>query len=490
MHKFKINESLLVSGLVFIGLSLRIFYLDQPMRLDESATFLNYVNKGWDQVFNYTAPNNHVFNTFLIKLTTTVWGGHPFVIRLPALFFGTASIPLIYLVCKKLGGGGYLAALIIAIHPYCILFSTNARGYSAIVFFTLLFLLVATQVTIQLQRWDIFKLALIGSLGLLSIPIMLFPLSGLTLWLILQLTKNGQTFRTVMSQFLLPFTMVGLAICSVFYAPVVWVTMQPYDSLEQALGMLLSNEFVKANDSAFFFATLKSHVINAILIYRKNIPILALLLFFSMVAVGFFADYKEKSFRVTQLILIVLGSTVILFVLKHQMPYPRTWIFLIPILAIVADRGFTFITQALRVPARASVLVLALFCVYESFHLLAKKGIDAYADTGTYLDAEVMAKKLVSLLNEGDEVIAPIFPSNVPLYYYLWHERSYNKALRGGGPEKNTYIVMPSDDIKLEMFSHPPHPVDTKLEIIRQDNAVKIFEFNGSAIYRAIVKPQ
>ena len=134
MYKFKINESLLVTGLVFIGLSLRIFHLDQPIRLDKSATFLNYVNKGWGQVFNYTAPNNHVLNTILIKLTTTLWGGHPFVIRLPALLFGTASIPLIYFVCKKLGGGGYLAALIIAVHPYCILFSTNARGYSAIVF--------------------------------------------------------------------------------------------------------------------------------------------------------------------------------------------------------------------------------------------------------------------------------------------------------------------------------------------------------------------
>ena len=101
-----------------------------------------------------------------------------------------------------------------------------------------------------------------------------------------------------------------------------------------------------------------------------------------------------------------------------------------------------------------------------------------------------MAKKLASLLDEGDEVIAPIIPANLPIYFYLWHERAYNKALKASGSVKNTYIVMPSDEIKLEMFSLPPHPIDTKLEIVREDNAVKIFEFNGSAIYKAIVKPK
>jgi hypothetical protein len=489
MYKLKISELLLMVGIVLIGLSLRIFYIDQPMRFDESATFFNYVNKHWTEVFNYTAPNNQVLNTILVKLTTMLWGGHPFVIRLPALAFGIASIPLIYLVCKKLGGGGYIAALILAAHPYCILFSTNARGYSAIVFFTLLFLLVAEQATKQFDRSNIFKLALIGSLGLLSIPIMLFPLSGLTLWLVLQLVKNGAPPRKVLYQFFLPFVLIGFAISLVFYAPVVWVTMRHYDSLAQGLGMLVNNEFVKATNSEFFFSTIRAHVTNAISVYRKDIPMSALFLFFLLVAAGFFADYREKTFRVTQLVLMVVMGAVILFLLKHQMPYPRTWIFFIPIFAIVADRGFTFLIQALRINELACALVLALLCVNISFHLMAKKSVHTYADTGTYPDAQVMAKKLASLLNEGDEVIAPIIPANLPFYFYLWHERAYNKALKASGSVKNTYIVMPSDEIKLEMFSLPPHPIDTKLEIVREDKAVKIFEFNGSAIYRAIVKP-
>jgi hypothetical protein len=294
----------------------------------------------------------------------------------------------------------------------------------------------------------------------------------------------------VLYQFLLPFVLLGITLSLVFYAPVVWVTVRHYDSLAQGLGMLVNNEFVKATDSEFFFSTIRAHVTNAISIYRKDIPTSALFLFISLVAAAFFADYREKTFRVTQLVLLVVVGTAILFLLKHQMPYPRTWIFFIPIFAIAADRGFTFLTQTLRVNTHACVLVLALLCVNVSFHLMAKKSVHTYADTGTYPDAEVMAKKLASLLNEGDKVIAPIIPANLPIYFYLWYEHAHHKALKASDSVKNTYIVMPSDEIKLEMFSLPPHPIDTKLEIVREDNAVKIFEFNGSAIYRAIVQPK
>ena len=478
----------LLIGIVFLGMLLRVFYLDQPMRFDESATFLNYVNKDWSQVFNYTAPNNHVLNTILIKLTTSIWGGHPFVIRLPAFLFGMASIPLIYFVCKKLGSLGYIAALTLAVYPYCILFSTNARGYSAIVFFTLLFLLVSIKVIKQFDRWDVLKLALIGSLGLLSLPIMLFPLCGLTLWLVLQLLQSGTSPSQVFYKFLLPFMIFGLIISVVLYAPVVWVTMQPYDSLKQAFSMLFNNEFVKASDSEYFYKTIRAHVTNAISVYRKDIPTPALILFGLLLAGGLVSDFREKSFRVTQLVLAVFVSTLVLFLLKQQMPYPRTWIYLIPILAIVADRGFSFLVKELRINVDVSVLILALLSMYVSFSLLGKKSVYTYADTGTYLDAKIVAEKLGSLLNAGDEVIAPIIPANLPVYFYLWHDRTYNRAHNNNGSEKATYIVMPSDEIRLEMFSLPPFPIDTKLDIIREENAVKIFDFNGSAIYR--VKPE
>jgi len=484
IFKIKFNEISTLIGIVLIGIFLRVFYIDQPMRFDESFTFFNYINKDWSHVFNYSAPNNHVLNTILIKITTTIFGGHPYVIRLPAFIFGVLTIPLAYFVCKRLGCFGYIAALIVAIHPYCILFSTNARGYSAIVFFTLLFLLLAIKITEKFNHWDIFKLALIGSLGLLSLPIMVFPLCGLILWLVLELIQSSQSLRYVFWKFLIPFVIYEVCISLLFYAPVVWFTMQPTDSLKQSLDLLFNNEFVKSSNGTYFYDAIRAHVTNAISIYRKDIPITVLILFGLFLAGGLVSDYKEGSYRITRLVAAVCISTLVLFILKHQMPYPRTWIFLIPILAILTDRGFSYIIEKLNINIFASVSIIIILSLYWSFTLLAKKSIYTYEDTGTYLDAEIMAKKIYSILNVDDEVIAPIIPSNLPIYYYLWHEQVYKKSTTKNSMNKYTYIIMPSDDIKLEMFSQPPHPIDTKLEIIREENAVKIFEFNGSAIYK------
>lgn len=49
----------------------------------------------------------------------------------------------------------------------------------------------------------------------------------------------------------------------------------------------------------------------------------------------------------------------------------------------------------------------------------------------------------------------------------------------------SSYFVKESDEIKLEMFSLPPFPIGTKLDIIREDYSVKTFDYNGSAIYKA-----
>ena len=484
IFKIKFPESVGLILTIFIGILLRGFYIDQPMRFDESFTFLNYVNKNWGQVFNYTAPNNHILNTILIKLSTTVWGGHPFVIRLPALIFGISSIPLIYLICRNLGSKGYIAALILAVHPYLILFSTNARGYSAIVFFTLLFIYISIIFTKNVNKKIIFILALIGSLGLLSLPIMLFPLCGLTLWLVFLLLEDNQNVSQIIYKFLFPYIVMGLIISIIFYSPVVWFTMQPHDSLIEALDMIFNNEFVKSSQGMYFFGTIRAHITNAIFIYLKDIPKPLVVLFFIFMIFGFIADYQERTYRITILVLSVCLSTFILFILKQQIPYPRTWIFLIPIFSILADRGFSFIIKILKLNIFLCVFVIILLSVYWSFSIVAKKSVYTYADTGTYLDAQIMAKKMHSILNADDEVIAPIIPSNLPIYFYLWHENFYNKPLIKNEEKKSTYIIIPSDEIRLEMFSLPPHPINTNLEIVHEENVEKIFEFNGSVIYK------
>jgi len=491
MYRLKVTDSQVIIGIVLLGVFLRAFYLNQPMRFDESATFLHYVNQDWSQLFNYTAPNNHILNTLLIKLTTALWGSHPFAIRLPAFIFGTACIPLVYFVCRRLGSIGHIAALSLAVHPYFILFSTNARGYSAIVFFSLLFLFIAIRLAKQFDRWDLFNLALVGSLGLFSIPIMLFPLSGLTVWVLIQLSRNGHPPKVIFYKFLSPFLLFGFLISLSLYSPVIWQTMKHVNSFSQALDMLLNNEFVQSNASNLFFNSIGFHFKNAVLIYLKDISIITLCVFISFVALGVIADYFDrKVVNITELLIVVLIATLAVFLLKHAMPYPRTWIFLVPFVAILADQGFGFIAERLKADSNTVALLITFFCASESMTLLAKNSVEQYEDTGRYADAQVLAKKLNEVLTTSDHLISPIIPANLPIDFYLWHERVYGNPSTVDSSISNTYIAIPNDNIKLEMYSQPPLPVNTKLEIIRDGTFVKIFEYNGSAIYKKVSSAQ
>ena len=68
--------------LVAIGALLRLYYLRQPMRYDESVTYLYFASQSWTTVVSsYTYPNNHVFHSLLVKAFATVLGDDPWVLR-------------------------------------------------------------------------------------------------------------------------------------------------------------------------------------------------------------------------------------------------------------------------------------------------------------------------------------------------------------------------------------------------------------------------
>lgn len=90
--------------IVGLGLVVRMWLLNQPMRHDETQSFLDYASQPLVRALTiYSAPNNHLFHTLLVHLTT--FGGRLYVewlIRLPAFLAGTAVIFATYVVGRKL----------------------------------------------------------------------------------------------------------------------------------------------------------------------------------------------------------------------------------------------------------------------------------------------------------------------------------------------------------------------------------------------------
>ena len=81
---------------------IRCFYIFQPMRYDESYTFINYASKPLIIGLScYIRPNNHLFHTLLVHIVYILFGNNIWVIRLPAFIAGICIVPMSYIVSRK-----------------------------------------------------------------------------------------------------------------------------------------------------------------------------------------------------------------------------------------------------------------------------------------------------------------------------------------------------------------------------------------------------
>jgi mannosyltransferase len=124
-----------------LGLMLRSISLGSDLWIDEITPIFDYARLPAAQVIgSYLRSNNHLLNTLLMKVSLAFLGEHEWSVRLPAMLFGVATIPMLYWVARlamsRLASLG--AALLLAFSYHHIFFSQNARGYTGHLFFALL----------------------------------------------------------------------------------------------------------------------------------------------------------------------------------------------------------------------------------------------------------------------------------------------------------------------------------------------------------------
>jgi hypothetical protein len=489
LNQSKLLLSLIVACIAAAG---RAAYLEQPMRYDESWTFLVYVNQRWLDVFNYSAPNNHVLNSLLIKLSTITWGGHPVVIRLPAFLFGLGSVFLTYRLANRLWGGGYVASLIMASMPYLILFSTNARGYSALVFFTLLFLLIGIQLLTSLDTTPLIKLSLVTSVGIFNMPVMIYPILCSTAWIVVSLVIDKKSLYVIIIKFLVPFALLTSAITTLMYLPVIYATAILNNGITNAFDLLLNNNYVQIGNFRDFSLEFLYHLNTSIRVIFRDIPLILLISIILLILIGIVVEYRQKNFIMSKILASFLLLTGGLLLLSRNIPYTRTWIYLIPVLALAADRGAHFIWSRSSQRGKGIFEIVALCgALAVVVNLVASGNLRNYSDTGTFEDGKVLGEELARRIGPGDQAIISGIPADRPVGYYMWHASTFGKPdtramTNSGVANRSIFIVIPNDRLKLEMKSQHPILVERDDSLLTiYPNAQKIFEYKGSVIYQA-----
>jgi len=147
-------------------------------------------------------PLSQVINYFLLQVGPT-----DFFLRLPSVLFGVASLPVFYLVAVKIAPqrAAMIATALLAVSPFHLWFSQDARQYAQLVFFALL----STQVLFtalernSLSRWAAYMLAMV--LGFATQVFMGFIFAVHLAWVITCHRDRLKSYLVAAAGIVLPF---------------------------------------------------------------------------------------------------------------------------------------------------------------------------------------------------------------------------------------------------------------------------------------------
>ena len=158
---------LILSGILFTAVALRMPALNSDLWLDEILTLVHYVRLDLGAILSdFSDDNQHVLYSVLANFSVRLFGESPAALRLPALLFGVAGIwASAHLVRYVFGKREALfTAALLTLSYHHVWFSQNARGYTILLFGTM----VSTELLLRglaTGRWR-FWLAYAGVVAL------------------------------------------------------------------------------------------------------------------------------------------------------------------------------------------------------------------------------------------------------------------------------------------------------------------------------------
>jgi uncharacterized membrane protein len=156
-------------------LLLRCWELNSDLWLDEIVTVVNFMRLSpLEAASTFTSSNQHLLNSVLGSLSIRLFGESAWAVRLPAMLFGVATVPVFFCLARLVTQRreAIFSTLFLVLSYHHVWFSQNARGYSAMIFFTVLsslFLLRWHTGQAGPGRRDWLWFSLSSSLGMLSL---------------------------------------------------------------------------------------------------------------------------------------------------------------------------------------------------------------------------------------------------------------------------------------------------------------------------------
>lgn len=409
---------LIVLGIITaLGVFFRYAYLWKPMGHDETYTFMAFASRGLRFVItDYHLPNNHVFHTVLVNLAYQLFGDSPAVIRMPAFLAGVLLIPATYFVAKLFYRLliALVSASIVASLPILIGYSTVARGYTLLALFTLVIISFAAfnKDHKNLVGWFLF--AIVAAFGLFTLPTFVYPFGMVITWLLISgiLRDISTEYDGRYFLYLVIFSLLALLLATLLYTPII---------INSGLGSLIDNDVIETLSWSDFTQSVPVRIRNTWAEWNREVPGYISLLALLGLGFSFFNPKTPRNRRVPLAAagLIWIGAALII---QRVAPWPRIWLFLLPLLIIWISAGLVGILDLIfnRFPrvkyVKEGILALMIFLP------LMGGFTRSYAQFTQKLRArgepEEMAYFLKDTLKPKDVVVVTS-PDTIVLKYYL-----------------------------------------------------------------------
>lgn len=186
-----------LAALMVVAAVLRAIGLDRDLWLDELYTLIQTVRRPlWEILTLFPGDNQHMFYSVLARISVLLFGEHPWTLRLPSVMFGVGAVPALYFLARELTTRreALLAATVLTVSYHHVWFSQNARGYTGMLFWTLLcttYLLRGLR-SVKQSHWVAYAVAAaLGTYTHLTMVFVVVSHAAVCAWLLLFPSKKG-----------------------------------------------------------------------------------------------------------------------------------------------------------------------------------------------------------------------------------------------------------------------------------------------------------
>lgn len=425
--------------LLLLALAFRVPLINLPMMHDESYTVTVFAAKPLNiAISDYHFPNNHLFHTLLVHFTYHLFGPFPWAVRLPALLAGALLAPLGFWLGLRLYGktAALVAGISIATAPVLIQYSVTARGYSLVAMFTLLAAALALELRQNGNLFFWLLLALCGALGLYTIPIFAYPLAMVYAWLGLVWLNGAVTpiRRKTFPVGILLCGMFTLGLAFLFYLPVFFNT---------GPASVFANQWLEPLAPEWFLPTVRSRLPEIWQEWTQGIPVP----FAGLLSLGWIAALVLNAKLSHEPVPLQAGLLAIplLVLVQRANPWPRLWLFLVPLVLIAASAGLTagasILQQRLNLRFRIDHVLLSSWAlIFLSIGALFSASVAPVGEK-RYGDVEQSVQFVHEHLRAGELVIITA-PEDAPLWFYLQQYNLPADILRRDAPFTGAYVLV------------------------------------------------